>query len=337
MKARFGLAYLNTSCASTIFLDNMAKLIFNRLLLAVFTLFAVSVLIFVCTEILPGDVASAVLGQGATPEALVIFRKELGLDIPAPVRFWNWFTAAVQGDLGTALTNKRVIVDDLVPRLGNTLFLAGFAALIAIPLAVGLGIYSAINEGRLSDKLSNVVTLVAISLPEFFIAYLLIIFFAVNVSWFPSLSTVFAGMPLGERIYQTTLPAITLTLLVAAHILRMTRSSVLSVMSTPYIEMAFLKGAKRNRVITRHALPNAAAPIITVIGLNMAYLVVGVVVIEAVFTYPGLGQYMVDAVSKRDVPVIQACGLVFALVFVGLNTLADVLVILVNPRLRHKR
>lgn len=315
----------------------MAKLIFNRLLLAVFTLFAVSVLIFVCTEILPGDVASAVLGQGATPEALVIFRKELGLDVPAPIRFWNWFTAAMQGDLGTALTNKRVIVDELLPRLGNTLFLAGFAALIAIPLAVGLGIISAINEGKWSDKISNLVTLVAISLPEFFIAYLLIIFFVVEFAWFPSLSTVFAGMPLGERIYQTTLPALTLTLLVAAHILRMTRSSVLSVMSTPYIEMAFLKGAKRRRVITRHALPNAAAPIITVIGLNLAYLVVGVVVIEAVFTYPGLGQYMVDAVSKRDVPVIQACGLVFALVFVTLNTLADVLVILVNPRLRHKR
>lgn len=337
MKARHLLANLHTSCVPTIFLDKMAKLIFNRLLLAVFTLFAVSVLIFVCTEILPGDVASAVLGQGATPEALVIFRKELGLDVPAPIRFWNWFTAAIQGDLGTALTNKRVIVDELMPRLANTLFLAGFAALIAIPLAVGMGIISAINEGRLSDRLSNVVTLVAISLPEFFIAYLLIIFFAVNVPWFPSLSTVFSDMPLGERIYQTTLPAITLTLLVAAHILRMTRSSVLAVMSTPYIEMAFLKGAKRRRVITRHALPNAAAPIITVIGLNLAYLVVGVVVIEAVFTYPGLGQYMVDAVSKRDVPVIQACGLVFALVFVGLNTLADVLVILVNPRLRHKR
>jgi peptide/nickel transport system permease protein len=317
----------------------MAKLILNRLLLAVFTLFAVSVLIFVCTEILPGDVASAVLGQGATPEALVIFRKELGLDVPAPIRFWNWLTAAMQGDLGTALTNKRNIVDELLPRLANTLFLAGYAALIAIPLAVGLGVYSAINEGKLGDKLSNILTLIAISLPEFFIAYLLIIFFA-GVSffqWFPSLSTVSAGMPFGERVYQTTLPAFTLTLLVAAHILRMTRSSVLSVMSTPYIEMAFLKGARRGRVITRHALPNAAAPIITVIGLNLAYLVVGVVVIEAVFTYPGLGQYMVDAVSKRDVPVIQACGLVFALVFVGLNTLADVLVILVNPRLRHKR
>ena len=315
----------------------MVKLIVNRLFLGILTLFAVSILIFVCTEILPGDVASAVLGQGATPEALIVFRKELGLDVPAYLRYWNWLVGALHGNLGVALTNKRVIVDEVLPRLGNTLFLAGYAALIAIPLAVGLGVFSAINEGKLSDQLSNVFTLIAISLPEFFIAYLLIILMAVNVQWFPSLSTVFPGMPFGERVHQSTLPAITLTLLVAAHMLRMTRSSVLSVMSTPYIEMAFLKGAKRQRVITRHALPNAAAPIITVIALNLAYLVVGVVVIESVFVYPGLGQLMVDAVSKRDVPVVQACGLVFAMVFVLLNTVADILVILVNPRLRHMR
>lgn len=315
----------------------MKKLIINRLLLGVLTLLAVSILIFLCTQILPGDVASAVLGQGATPEALKVFRKELGLDLPAYLRYFNWLSAALHGDLGVALTNKRVILDEVAPRLTNTLFLAGYAAVIAIPLAVGLGILSAINEGKLTDKLSNIITLTAISLPEFFVAYLLIIFLAVDVEWLPSLSTVFGGMPFGERVYQTTLPAVTLTLLVAAHMLRMTRSSVLSVMSTPYVEMAFLKGVKRGRVIVRHALPNAAAPIITVIALNMAYLVVGVVVIEAVFVYPGLGQLMVDAVSKRDVPVIQACGLVFAMVFVLLNTFADILVILVNPRLRHKR
>ncbi len=315
----------------------MAKLIVYRLLLGILTLFAVSVLIFVCTQILPGDVASAVLGQGATPEALIVFRRELGLDVPAHLRYWNWLVGALRGDLGVALTNKRVIIDDLLPRLRNTLFLAGYAAVVAIPLSVGLGVLSAINEGKLSDRLSNILTLIAISLPEFFIAYLLIIFFSVQFHWFPSLAMVSNSMSFGERVFQTTLPAITLTLLVAAHMLRMTRSSVLSVMSTPYIEMAFLKGAPRKRVIVTHALPNAAAPIITVIALNMAYLVVGVVVIEAVFVYPGLGQYMVDGVSKRDVPVIQACGLTFATVFVLLNTLADILVILVNPRLRHQR
>lgn len=315
----------------------MHRLILQRLALGVLTLFAVSLLIFLCTQILPGDVASAVLANLATPETLAVLRKEMGLDRPATERYFSWLLGALQGDLGVALTNKRVIIDEILPRLYNTLFLAGYAALVAIPLSVGLGVYAAINEGKLSDKLSNVVTLVAISMPEFYVAYLLIIFLAVSVGWFPSLSTVSASMALGERIYQTTLPAITLTLLVAAHMLRMARSSVLSVMSTAYIEMAFLKGAPRQRVIVRHALPNAAAPIITVVALNLAYLVVGVVVIESVFVYPGLGQLMVDAVSKRDVPVIQACGLVFATVFVLLNTVADVLVILVNPRLRHQR
>ncbi len=315
----------------------MLKLIINRLGQGVITLFAVSVLIFICTQILPGDVASAVLGQGATPETLAAFRRELGLDQPAYLRFFNWLWGAVQGDLGVSMTNQRVIIDELMPRLINTLFLAGYAALIAIPLSVGLGILAAINEGKLIDKAANILTLITISIPEFFIAYLMIIFFVVDLEWFPSLATVYPGIELGERIYITTLPAVALTMLVAAHMLRMTRSSVLSVMSSPYIEMAFLKGAKRTRVIARHALPNAAAPIITVIALNLAYLVVGVVVLEAVFVYPGIGQLMVDAVSKRDVPVIQACGLVFAMVFVVLNTLADVAIILVNPRLRHQR
>ena len=315
----------------------MLKLIANRLGQGVITLFAVSVLIFICTQILPGDVASAVLGQGATPEALAAFRKELGLNEPAYMRYINWLWGAVRGDLGVSMTNQRVIIDELLPRLYNTLFLAGYAALIAIPLSVGLGILAAINEGKLVDKASNILTLITISIPEFFIAYLMIIFFVVELGWFPSLATVYPGREFGERVYITTLPAVALTMLVAAHMLRMTRSSVLSVMSSPYIEMAFLKGAKRTRVISRHALPNAAAPIITVIALNLAYLVVGVVVLEAVFVYPGIGQLMVDAVSKRDVPVIQACGLVFAMVFVVLNTLADVAIILVNPRLRHKR
>lgn len=315
----------------------MFKLIASRMGQGVLTLLAVSVLIFICTQILPGDVASAVLGNQATPEALAAFRKELGLDQPAYIRYFQWLWGALHGDLGLALTNKRVIIDEVLPRLGNTLFLAGYAALIAIPVSVGLGILAAINEGKLLDKTANIVTLITISVPEFFMAYLLIILFTVNLEWLPSLATVSPGMPFGERVFTTTMPAIALTMLVAAHMLRMTRSSVLSVMSSAYVEMAFLKGARRSRVISRHALPNAAAPIITVIALNLAYLIVGVVVLEAVFVYPGIGQLMVDAVSKRDVPVIQACGLVFAGVFVILNTVADILGIMVNPRLRHPR
>ena len=315
----------------------MLRLIGTRAALGVLTLLAVSVLIFICTQILPGDVASAVLGQQATPDALRVFRAELGLDQPAYIRYLQWLLGVLHGDFGRALTNQRDILEELLPRFSNTLFLAAYAALIAVPVAVGLGVLSAIREGRLSDRLANILTLIAISIPEFFVGYLLIILFAINLGWFPSLATVFAGMPLTERIYVATLPALTLTMVVMAHMLRMTRNSVLSIMSTAYIEMAFLKGLTRARVVSRHALPNAAGPIISVVALNLAYLVVGVVVVENVFVYPGVGQYMVDAVSKRDVPVIQACGLVFAGVFVTLNTLADIFAILVNPRLRHRR
>jgi peptide/nickel transport system permease protein len=315
----------------------MLRLIASRAALGVLTLFAVSVVIFVCTQILPGDVASAVLGQQATPDALKVFRAELGLDKPAYIRYFAWLFGVLHGDFGRALTNQRDIIEELWPRFLNTLFLAAYAAVLAVPIGIGLGILSALREGRFSDRLSNILTLIAISVPEFFVGYILIIIFAINFAWFPSLATVFAGMGAGERLYVATLPAITLTLGVTAHMLRMTRSSVLSVMSTPYIEMAFLKGLSRSRVVNRHALPNAAGPIISVVALDLAYLVVGVVVVENVFVYPGVGQYMVDAVGKRDVPVIQACGLVFAAVFVTLNTLADILAIIVNPRLRHPR
>lgn len=315
----------------------MLKIILGRAVLGALTLLAVSALIFAATEILPGDVASAVLGQGATPETLAVFRHELGLDRPAYVRYFEWLFNALRGDLGVALTNKRDILTTIAPKFSNTMFLAGYAALIAVPLAVGLGIVAAINEGKWIDRVANIVSLAAISVPEFFIAYVLILFLAVKAHMFPSLSTVFSDMSIGERLYITALPAVTLTMLVTAHILRMTRSSVLSIMSQPYIEMAFLKGLKRSRVIFVHALPNAAAPIITVVALNLAYLIVGVVVIEVVFVYPGVGQYMVDGVTKRDLPVVQACALVFAGAFVILNTVADVLAILVNPRLRKAR
>lgn len=314
----------------------MFRLLTTRVVLGLLTLFAISILIFAATEMLPGDVASAVLGQGATPETLAAYRLELGLDRPAYVRYLEWFWGAIRGDLGVSLTNKRDILETITPRFKNTMFLAGFAALIAVPVSVGLGILAAINEGKWIDRVANIVSLAAISVPEFFIAYVLILFFSVKHRWFPSLATVFPDMPLTTKLYVTALPAVTLTLLVTAHMLRMTRSSVLAIMSQPYIEMAFLKGLPRARVILRHALPNAAAPIIAVIALNLAYLIVGVVVIEVVFVYPGMGQYMVDGVTKRDLPVVQACGLVFASAFIILNTAADILGILVNPRLRKR-
>jgi peptide/nickel transport system permease protein len=315
----------------------MTRLIAIRLGLGLLTLLAVSVLMFAVTEILPGDVATTILGQQATPEAVALLRAQLGLDRPAGQRYVTWLFGVLHGDFGRSLANDRLIVTDLAQRFGNTLFLAAYAAAVAVPLSLALGVAAAIREGGVFDRMASVVSLVSISMPEFFVGYVLIILFAVKLGWLPSLAIVHSGMGFWTKLQAATLPALALVLVVVAHMLRMTRASVLAVMASPHVEMAFLKGLSRARVIIRHALPNAMAPIVAVVGLNLAYLVVGVVVIEVVFVYPGVGHMMVDAVAKRDLPVVQACALAFAATFVGLNTIADVIAILANPRLRHPR
>ncbi len=315
----------------------MTRLVLQRVSLGLLTISLVSVLIFAGTEILPGDVATAVLGQSATPDAVEAMRKSLGLHDPAVVRYFRWLGAFASGDPGTSLTTGRPVAADLWLRLKNTFFLAGVAAAIAVPLALLLGITTAIFRDSLYDRLANVLALAAISLPEFFIGYLLILLFSVQMGWLPSLATVAPEMGLGERLTTSALPAVTLVLAVLAYMMRMTRTAVLDVMARPYIEMAVLKGVPPARLVLQHALPNALAPIIQVVAFNLAYLVVGVVLVEVVFVYPGIGQYLVDAVAKRDVTVVQACGLVFGATYVGLNVLADILVILANPRLRYAR
>jgi peptide/nickel transport system permease protein len=315
----------------------MTRLLAERAALGLLTLLAVSALLFFGTNLLPGDVATALLGQEATPEALHNIRVALGLDQPAWLRYLHWLGGAVHGDFGTSLTSARSVAAQVLPRLGNTLLLAALAALVSVPVAVGLGLLSAMREGGVLDRLISMLSLVTISVPEFFVGYVLTLVFAVQLGWLPSLAVMHGGMSLAERLAAIALPVATLVIVVLAHMLRMTRSALLSVMSAPYIEMAFLKGLSRSTVVLRHALPNAAAPIIAVVALNLGYLVVGVVVVEAVFVYPGAGQLMVDAVSKRDLPVVQACGLVFAATYVALNTMADMLAIVVNPRLRQPR
>jgi peptide/nickel transport system permease protein len=314
----------------------MLRLIAERTALGLLTLLAVSALLFIGTELLPGDVASALLGQQATPETLAAIRTALGLDRPAWLRFVDWLWAAFHGDLGTSLASGRPIAAEILPRLGNTLFLASFAALLAVPIAIGLGILSAIRQGGIVDRLATQLSLVAVSVPEFFVGYVLVLLFAVQLGWLPSLATVYPGMPFADHLYATTLPALALLLVVTAQMLRMTRASILAVMASSYVEMALLKGLSRREIVLRHALPNAAAPIVTVVALNLAYLIVGVVVVEVVFVYPGIGQLMVDAVAKRDLPTVQACGLIFAGAYVFLNMVADLLAILLNPRLRHR-
>ncbi len=319
--------------------------VLQRLGLGVVTLFLVSLIIFSSIELLPGGFGEAVLGQAATEETVAAFRKELGLDKPAYVRYVEWIGAVMTGDLGTSFSGRassgvdrsRAVVDLVAPRLWNTLFLAGMTAIIAVPLALGLGITAALYRNSVYDRTVNALTLTTISFPEFFVAYLLILFLASLYKVFPSLANVDADTPLPERIYRASLPAMTLTLVIVAHMMRMTRAALINLLASPYIEMARLKGASAGRVILRHALPNAWAPIATVVAFNLAYLVVGVVVVEVVFVYPGVGQLMVDAVTTRDIPVVQACALIFAATYILLNLTADIISIVTNPRLLHPR
>ena len=321
--------------------SDIFELLAKRLGLGFLTLLVVSLVIFTAVNMLPGDFAEASLGQGATPEAVAEIRKELRLDEPAWKRYFSWLGAAVQGDFGTSFGNKRPVAEQLLSRFQDTLFLAALAAAIAVPLSLLIGIMAALYRNTWFDRGANVATLTSISSPEFFVAYVLIVLFAENlgmIAWlFPSGSFLRPDMEFGERLHATMMPAITLTLVVTAHMMRMTRAAIINLLASPYIEMARLKGLSPARIIVVHALPNALAPIVNVIALNLAYLITGVVVVEVVFVYPGVGQLFVDAVKFRDIPVVQACCLIFAAAYILLNLTADVLSILSNPRLRHPK
>lgn len=319
--------------------------VLQRVLLGLVTLFFVSIIIFSAISFLPGDFTQAVLGQSATQETVAAFRQELGLDKSGPVRYFEWIKAVLSGDLGTSFSGRsasgvdrsRSVVALIEPRLWNTLFLAFMAAIVAVPLALFLGITAALYRNSIYDRVVNATTLTTISFPEFFVAYILILLFSSLWPIFPSLANISVDTPFWERVYRCTLPALTLTLVIVAHMMRMTRAAIINLLASPYIEMARLKGLSKTQVILKHALPNAWAPIATVIAFNLAYLVVGVVVVEVVFVYPGVGQLMVDAVTTRDIPVVQACALIFAATYIILNLIADIIGIVTNPRLLHPR
>jgi peptide/nickel transport system permease protein len=313
------------------------KLGVQRIALGLVLLLAVSVVIFLGVEMLPGDTAQAILGQAATAESLANLRDSLGLNQSAPTRYFTWLGHALQGDLGKALTNQQDIAHAIGQRLGNTLFLAVCSGGIAVPLAIALGLIAARYNGRWPDKAISGVTLAMISLPEFVAAYFVIFLLTQVIPILQPVSMVFPGMGFFEKLHAVALPVIVLVMVVLAHMMRMTRAAILNVMQSAYIETAELKGLSPMQVIWRHALPNAVAPIISVVVINLAYLVVGVVVVEVVFSYNALGQYLVDHVAKRDLPVVQAVGIIFAAVYIGLNILADLIGIIANPRLRHPK
>lgn len=334
-------------------MTGLLRIIVQRLLLGLLTLLVVSIIIFTAVNALPGDFAQAILGQGATPEAVAAIREQLGLNQNAVSRYLSWLGGAVQGDLGVPLSQALTesfsgartagdtvtVIDQILPRLKNTLYLAGVSAIIAIPVSLILGILTALYRNTAFDKAMNITTLSAISSPEFFIAYVLILFLAVLNPILPSLSNVNPDMAWfgWERLNRTLLPALVLTLAVTAQMMRMTRAAIINLLASPYIEMARLKGLSPMRVIVVHALPNALAPIITVVALNLAFLITGVVIVEVVFVYPGIGQLFVDSVKIRDIPVVQACCLIFASVYILLNLTADIMSIVSNPRLRHPK
>ena len=331
-------------------LHPIVSTLLKRIGLGIISLFFVTLIIFSSVNLLPGDFVESVLGQTRTEESVKIFRKELGLDKPYHVRYVNWLTSAIQGDLGSTFSGRnatyanhpqqstaRSVSSLLKPRLFNTFFLAAMTAIIAIPLSLLLGITAALYRNSIYDRTVNASALTTISMPEFFVAYILIIYLASINQFFPSLSNVTSSTPFFERIYLSVLPALTLTLVTVAHMMRMTRASIINLLSSPYIEMARLKGISKTQVIIKHALPNAWAPIANIIAFNLAYLIVGVVVVEVVFVYPGVGQLMVDSVIKRDIPVVQGCALVFAVTYILLNLIADVISIITNPRLLYPK
>ncbi|RWM15130.1 MAG: ABC transporter permease [Mesorhizobium sp.] len=348
-------------------MNPVVRTVLQRLGLGLITLFIVTIIIFSAIAMLPGDFAKAMLGQSATPETVAAFQREIGIDRPPVERYFAWVGQIVQGDFGSSFASRtgyrRTVAEIIAPRLYNTMFLAVMTALIAVPLALGLGILAALYRNSWFDRVVNTVTLTTISFPEFFVAYMLAYliisrdtfigtefaqslpeWLAASINWvlnlvpkFPTLANISDQTPFWEHVWRAALPSITLTLVIVAHMMRMTRAAIINMLASPYIDMARLKGMSPMAIVLRHALPNAWAPIVTVIAFNLAYLIVGVVVVEVVFVYPGIGQLMVDAVKSRDVPVVQACALIFAATYILLNLTADIISIATNPRLLHPR
>lgn len=314
----------------------VARLLLQRVALGFLSLLIVSLVIFLAVSMLPGDFATAMLGRSATPDTVAAFREQLGLNLPWYQRYLAWLGHALTGDFGQSFSS-RPVGRIIGPRLLNTLYLAALTALLAVPLAVGLGIVAALYRNRFLDRLLSASSLASISIPEFFFAYIIMLVFAIKLHWFPSLSSIRPTMHFGDQLMRMVLPVLTLTLVILAHMMRNTRAAIISVMSRPFIEMAQLKGESAARVVVRHALPNVVGPIASVVALNLGYLIAGVVVIEVVFVYPGIGQTMVDAVRNRDIPVIQACALIFSVTYILLNLIADIISIVSNPRLLHPR
>ena len=313
----------------------MGKFILRRLGVSVFILFAVSVIIFCATLLLPGSPATAILGQQATPERIAALEAEMNLDQPPLTRYLLWLGGIFTGDVGTSTSTGGPVSELLGEPLVNSLVLMLLAAAISIPVGVLLGVYAAWWRGYKRDSAITWVTLILAALPEFVIGIALVTLFATSV--FQILPAVTMSPP-GSRVWefpmQLVLPTLTLAFVVTPYVARMTRATMIEALESGYVEMARLKGVPERRVVFRHALPHAVGPIAQVVAIQLAWLAGGIVVVEYLFRYPGLGVALIDAVNYRDVQVVQAVSLLIAAVYVVVNLLADLVSIAANPKLR---
>jgi peptide/nickel transport system permease protein len=326
----------------------MLRLLLIRLAGAVATLLAVSAIVFGATEVLPGDVAAAVLGREATPESLSLLRKNLHLEDPAYDRYGRWLWHMVQGDPGISLAASSFILTNgnessikgvpvttvIGHRLKNTAILTLVTTLLMIPLSVLFGVWSAIRRDRLADRTIATVTLVLISFPEFVTATLLVLLFSLIWPVLPAVSLIDPARSVFSQVSVLVLPVLALLAAILAQTTRMVRASMLQVLQSEYVQAARLKGIPERRVLRRYVVPNALGPTIQVFAVNVAWLVGGIIIVETVFQFPGLGAGLVDAVSKRDIPTVQAISLLIAVAYITINLVADVVTVLLNPKLR---
>lgn len=312
----------------------IGRLLLTRFLLSLATLVFVASAVFAITNLLPGDVAQELLGQAATPEAVAGLRAALGLDVPPLQRYLAWLGNFVTGNLGNSLVNGQPVTALIGSRIGNSLLLAAITALVAVPIAIGLGITAAVWRGSLYDRLVGAATVLVVSVPEFLVASTAVLIFAVHLQWVPALSQLGRISGLADVVRVFALPVMTLTFVVVAQMARMTRAALVDVLSSSYVEMARLKGAGPIRIVVWHALPNAIGPIANAVAFSLSFLLGGVIIVETIFSYPGIAKLMVDGVATRDLPLVQACAMLFCGAYLVLVTAADVAAILANPRLR---
>lgn len=316
--------------------ETLPMLLLRRVGLALLTLLLVSIIVFAITSLLPGDAAQQAMGQGATPETVAALREEFGLNKPGYVRYSEWLLGLVTGNPGMSLSSRLPVAELIADRLPKSLLLAGLTALVVTPFAIGIGILAALRRGSRLDRTLSVMTLSMVAVPEFLVASIAVLVFAVQLRWLSALSALPPDYTALDFLRAYAMPVMALGFVIVAQMARMTRAALIAQLDQPYAEMATLKGVGTRRRVLRHALPNAAGPIANAVALSLSYLLGGAIIVETIFNYPGLASLMVDAVTNRDMPVLQTCAMIFCAVYLALVLVADVIALLSNPRLRHR-